>query len=162
MAEVKELEATLEHLILNGPVEELREFLTTTEARAQRSKLSSLARTWHKKADGGAFEQDGDTYRFKADYPSHVSGNAFEAVVLTASAGEFKSIKWHAGEFSCLTETTARLLAPDCLNACVESLLIDNPRAYRGVRTLVSLGLCARPKIEQYGIGLIAYKGYHE
>ena len=162
MAEVKELEKKLEQLILNGSVEELRTFLTTNEARSQRTKLSSVARAWHKKAENGAFEQGGDTYRFKADYPPHVSGNAFEAVVLTASVGEFKSIKWNLGDFSRLSETTARLLPPECLSACVESLLIENPRAYRGVRTLVSLGLCARPKIEQYGIGLIAYKGYHE
>jgi len=162
VAEVKELEKKLEQLILNGSVEELRTFLTTNEARSQRTKLSSVARAWHKKAENGAFEQGGDTYRFKADYPPHVSGNAFEAVVLTASVGEFKSIKWNLGDFSRLSETTARLLPPECLSACVESLLIENPRAYRGVRTLVSLGLCARPKIEQYGIGLIAYKGYHE
>ena len=160
MAEVKELEATLEHLILNGPVEELRSFLTTGEARAQRTKLSSLARAWHKKAENGEFVQEGNSYRFHSEFPAHTSTHAFEAVILTASAGEFKNIKWNPGDFSRLSETTARLLTPECLSACVESLLIENPRAYRGVRALVGLELCPKPKIEQYGIGLIAFKGY--
>lgn len=162
VAEVTKLEETLDHLIRNGPPDDLREFLTTKEAKANRARLCSVARKWHKKAGNGNFVQNGNSFTWKGDYPRHVADYAFEALVLTLSAGEFKNIKWAAGDFLRFNLELARILEPDCLSSFIESILIENPRAYCSVREIVSAGLCPRPKIEQYGIGVMTLKAHHQ
>jgi hypothetical protein len=162
LAEAVNLEATLEGLIIEGPVDDLREFLSGKEARGNRAKLCSLARKWHKKSDNGHFVEDGNLCTWMSDHPAHVSTRAFEALLLTLTASEFKNVKWNGGDFSRLSLELAKLLEADCLSACVESLLIENPRVYRAVRAIVSAGLCPRPKIEQYAVGLIAFKSHHQ
>lgn len=155
------LQETLAKLIEFGPGQSLSEFLRTQAAKDNRAKLSVVAKKWYKIAAGGEWIYENNRGSWKANYPPHVSDYAFEALLLTASASELQNMKWQVGASFKLSLDIAESMEPNCLSACVESLLIDNPRMYRSVRTIVSAGLCAKPQIEQFAISVICLKMHH-
>lgn len=155
------LQETLANLIEFGPHESLREFLLSQPAKDNRVKLSVVAKKWYKLASEGVWVSEKNYNSWKPNFPQYVSDYAFEALLLTASASELRNMKWQVGASFKLSLDLAECMEPDCLSACVESLLIDNPNMYRSVRTIVSAGLCAKPQIEQFAISVICLKMHH-
>lgn len=156
-----DLEATLSNLIETGTTDDIRKFLSAPDSRENRAKLAAVARKWYKVADEGKLIHQTETsMTWQRTYPDNVSENAFESLVLTATPGDFKNTKWNAGRRAELTLDLAKCLQPDCLIACIDSLLADTSGIYHAVRAIISSGLCPRPQTENFAISIIAINAH--